>query len=171
MRAHVRNVCRRAGEKMMRLPARNPILLKRKLKWMKLTCQRRRDRFRWWDDIVCAARIVAAYEQNRHACHFESKRPLELAEIGHLNGRACRRVLKQQRDARAFDTCVPRAVPKVAVKQDRVSIAHGGLDEFGRRNDCTRPLEYSGRGCLISPNTVFVRDLLNGFSDSVRAHD
>ena len=30
MRAHVRNVCRRPGEKMMRPPARNPILLKRK---------------------------------------------------------------------------------------------------------------------------------------------
>src|SRR5438132_11901198 len=86
MRAHSRKVRRRAGEKIVRVPAPNTILRKRKLEWMKLTCQRRRDRFRRWDDIVCAARIAAAYEQNRTSFHFESKRPLGLAEIGHLNG-------------------------------------------------------------------------------------
>ncbi len=171
VRAHVRNVRRRAGEKMVRVPVRNTILRKRKLKWMKLTCQCRRDGFRRWNDMICAARIAAAHEQNRHARPFESKRPLELTQIGHLHGRARRRVLKQQCRPRAFDTCVPRTVPKAAIEKDCVSIVHGGLNKLGRRNNCAHPIEHSGCGCLASPDTVFVRNFLNGFSDRVRSCD
>src|SRR5947207_15478243 len=109
MRAHVQNVRRHAGEKMLRAPALNAILRKRKLKWMKLTCQCRRDGFRRWNDTVCAARIAAAHEQNRHARSFESKRPFEMTKIGRLFGRACRLVLTQQRGPRAFALGGPRS--------------------------------------------------------------
>src|SRR5262245_30037274 len=131
MHTHVRNVRRHSGEKMVRVPALNAIFLKRRLNWMKLARQHTHTRLRRLDDMVCAARVPAAHERNRHARHFESKRPFELIKVGHLYGCSRRGVLKQQGDPRAFDTCVPRTVPKTAIKKDRFPIVYGGLNQLG----------------------------------------